>query len=189
LNPSRLKTGDIIALAGGVLLIVSLFLDWFGGSHAGIEELQSIGVPGGLDDRLPEAPSVSGWDSLEFIDFVLLLTGLVAIKQAGVRVAGLKARAPFPMSAVTTAFGGVAMTLILWRIFDPVGDGDLEAGIFIALASTVALSLGAYIAAKEEGFDFYEPDGDTGSGAGARKVAAAKPKAKPRINPRRQSNG
>ena len=163
MDPSKLKTGDIIAVVGGVLLIVSLFLDWFGaGSALGTSELQSIGLPdpssfpGG--DRLPKAPNVDGWDSLGFMAFALLLTGLVAVKQAGIRVAGLKTKGPFPIAALTTALGGVAMTLILWRIFAPVGGGDLKAGIFLALISTAAIGAGGYLAAREDGFDFYEKE-------------------------------
>lgn len=196
LDPSRLKLGDIIALAGGALLIASLFLDWYsvsgasligGGPHSFPETL----VPPGFDVEVPGAPSVpnvDGWNALGFIDFVLLLTGLVAVKQAGIRIAGLRARAPFPIAALTTALAGVAMTLVLWRVFDPVGDGDLKVGVWLALVATALIGAGGYLAARGDGFDFYESEGAPGSGGTAAaagkataKTAAAKPKPRLRI--------
>jgi hypothetical protein len=163
LDLSKLKTGDLIAAAGGVLLIVSLFLDWFSGAGSGISpELQSIGapLPAGIPGApsAPKVPSVSGWDSLGFMGYVLLLTGMVALKQAGVRVAGLKPRGSVPIAAVTTALGGVAISLVIWRMFAPVADADLKVGIFLALVATLAIGAGGYLAGREDGFDFYEAD-------------------------------
>jgi hypothetical protein len=158
-DPSKLKTGDIVAAAGGVLLIVSLFLDWYGGASVGGS--LPAGLPSGFSDltqNAPKAPSVDGWDSLGFIDYVLLLTGLVALKQGGIRVAGLRGRLGIPISAVTTGLGGIAMTLVIWRICDPVADGDLKVGIFLALIGSAAVGMGGYLAARADGFDFYEDD-------------------------------
>jgi hypothetical protein len=160
---SKLKTGDLVAAAGGVLLIVSLFLDWFSGAGSGLSSgLQDLGaaLPTGIPGAPspPKAPSVSGWDSLGFMGYVLLLTGMVALKQSAIRLAGLKGRFPVPIAAVSTALGGTALSLVIWRIFAPVADGDLKVGIFVALAATLAIGLGGYLAAREDGFDFYEAD-------------------------------
>jgi hypothetical protein len=163
LNLSKLKTGDLVAAAGGVLLIVSLFLDWFSGAGSGVSaEFQSIGaaLPSGIPGApsAPKVPSVSGWDSLGFMGYVLLLTGMVALKQASLRVARLRGRFGVPISAVTTCLGGIALSLVIWRICDPVADGSLKIGIFLALIATTAVGVGGYLAAREDGFDFYEAD-------------------------------
>jgi hypothetical protein len=156
---SKLKIGDVVAAAGGALLIAALFLDWYGGSSVGTA--LPAGLPSGFPDNFqnaPKTPNVDGWDALGFIDYVLLLTGMVALKQLGLRVAGLRGRFGVPIAAVTTCLGGIALSLVIWRICDPVADGGLKIGIFLALIAATAVGVGGYLAARDDGFDFYEAD-------------------------------
>jgi hypothetical protein len=146
---SRLRPGDIVAGLGGVALLIAMFLDWFGIAPVGIG---GTPLPGGINIPGPKETGADAWQSLEFIDFCLLLTGLVAVKAAALRVLGKRLAGPFPMSAAVCLLGAVAATLILWRIFDPPFDGSLKVGIFLGLAGTLAITYGGYVASLEDGF-------------------------------------
>lgn len=125
MKPSNPRAGPLIAGAGGVLLIVSLFLPW--------------AEKGGV--------SHSGWELWTMADVFFLIAGLCAIATAitGGRI-GLF-RPDLTLIGATDLLGLVATVLIGWLlIFDfPAGAGR-EIGAFLALigAMTVAGGAGDY---------------------------------------------
>ena len=162
---SRLRPGDIVAALGGIALIVALFLDWFG--------ISPVTPSGQVVSNFPgintNPTGTDAWQSLQFIDFCLLLTGIVAVKAAALRVLGKRLAGPFPISAAVCLLGAVAALLVLWRIFDPPSDGSLKVGVFLGLASTLAITYGGYMASLEDGFKMVE---DIGGRSPAKKPAA-----------------
>jgi len=117
--------GQLIAGAGGVLLIVSLFLPW--ASADGVER--------------------NGWELLTMADVYLLIVGLVAIGTAltGGRF-GLF-RPDLSLNGAADLLGLVAIILIAWlMIFDFPDGAGRELGVFLALvaATTVAAGAGDY---------------------------------------------
>jgi len=119
---SNRRAGQLIAGAGGVLLIMSLFLPW--------------ADKGGV--------SHSGWELLTMADVYFLIAGLCAIAAAitGGRF-GLF-RPDVTLIGATDLFGVVATVLIGWLlIFDFPAGADREIGAFLALIGAITIAGGA----------------------------------------------
>lgn len=114
--------GRILTLAGGALLLVSLFLPWAG---AGGDEL-------------------NGWELWTMSDVFLLIVGGLAL------AAGLTGgrfgffRPDLSLNATADIFGVAATIVLAWLIlFDfPEGAGR-EAGVYLALVASIAIACGA----------------------------------------------
>ncbi|HEY0633125.1 MAG TPA: hypothetical protein VGC98_13800, partial [Thermoleophilaceae bacterium] len=66
-DTTRIRFGEMIAAAAGLVLIISLFLEWY--------TVDVKGFTGNL-------PTVTGWKALGFIDILLFLIGVIAIAAA-----------------------------------------------------------------------------------------------------------
>ena len=116
------RGGPQIAGAGGVLLIVSLFLPW-----ADI---------GGV--------SRTGWELWTMADVYLLIAGLIAIVAAitGGRI-GLF-RPDLTLSAASDLLAIIAIVLIGWLlIFDFPAGASRGIGAFLALVAAITIAAGA----------------------------------------------
>ena len=122
MNPGNPRAGHLIAGAGGVLLIVSLFLPW--------------AEKGGV--------SQSGWELWTMADVFFGIAGLCAIAAAitGGRVGVF--RPDVTLIGATDLLGVVASVLMGWLlIFDfPPGAGR-EIGAFLALIGAMTIAGGA----------------------------------------------
>jgi hypothetical protein len=119
---SKPGLGQLIAAAGGALLITSLFLPW-----ADIE-----GV-----DR-------SGWELWTMADVFFLIAGVTALGAAitGGRI-GLF-RPDLSLNGATDLLGVVATILLAWLIlFDFPEGASREIGVFLALIGAIAIMGGA----------------------------------------------
>lgn len=152
LDFSRLRQGELIAGIGGIALIVFLFFDWFSG--------------------------ISGWDSFDgnLTGFIVALAGAVAIDFAALAAMGKRLNVPLPRGAITHALGSLAVLIIIWRVLSLPEGVDVEVGFFLGLAASIAISVGALLALREDG---WEPLVDAGGGAG-RGSGASAPAAAPR---------
>jgi hypothetical protein len=113
--------GQLIAGAGGVLLIVSLFLPW-----------ASVG-----------GAQRSGWELLTMADVFLLTAGLVAIGTAltGGRIGVF--RPDLSLNAAADLLALVAILLIAWlALFDFPAGADREIGLLLALGAVVTIAAG-----------------------------------------------
>lgn len=148
----KTTTGRLIAAVGGVLLILSLFLSWYGVNIGG-DAAQFAAVP---------ETSASGWDSLDLGQFVFFVVGLLAIAPAAFDIFDLEIELPFDVSFVALVGGGISIAWILLRMIDKPGPDipesigadisiGLKYGIFIALIGAVAVVVGGV---KQKG----EPD-------------------------------
>jgi len=119
---SKRGIGQLIAGAGGALLIVSLFLPW-----ADVE-----GV------------SQTGWEFSTMADVFFLITGLVAI---GAAITGGRHsffRPDLSLNAATDLLGVVATVLLAWLLlFDFPASADPEIGAYLALIAAIAIMGGA----------------------------------------------
>jgi uncharacterized membrane protein len=119
------RPGEVIAGIGGVLLLASLFTSWYEGG-------------------------VSGWAALSVIDVILALIALLGIAllvtQATLRRPGW----PVALSVLASAFGFIAVLLVLLRIVDLPETEGLAGGVWLALAGAVALVAGAWRAMADE---------------------------------------
>jgi hypothetical protein len=136
MDTSRLTTGDMIAGVGAVVLLISLFLPWYGVSL----DIGNVSV----------SESASGWESLDFIDILLFLISIAAIGVVAARAAG-QLPAEVPGAVVLLGLGGLAVLLVLYRIIDIPADDvpdevDLsrKIGVFIALIGAAAVAYGGW---------------------------------------------
>jgi hypothetical protein len=115
--------GPVLAVAGAVLLLVSLFLDWY--------------------------DEISAWTAFEVLDLVLAAlaigTALSLLERLGVsrrRVGVMGAGAAIPMAVA-------ALVIVVSQILNhppAAQDADPEVGLWLALAATALMSLGAILA-------------------------------------------
>src|SRR5215213_5289437 len=137
MDTSRLTTGDIIAGVGGIVLLIALFLPWYG---------VSVNIAG-----FSASESGSGWEALGFIDILLFLIAVAAIALVAARAGGVLP-ADMPAPVILLALGAFAVLLVLYRIIDIPVDGDVpdevdlshKVGILIALIVAAAVFLCGY---------------------------------------------
>ena len=114
--------GQLITGAGGVLMIVSLFLPWAGAGGA---------------DR-------TGFELLTTGDALLLIVGLVAIVAALTWGRYGLFRPDLSMNGAADLLGLVATILLAWLIlFDFPAGASREVGVFLGLAAAIAITGGA----------------------------------------------
>ena len=122
MESSNRRAGQLIAGAGGVLLIVSLFLPW--------------AEKGGV--------SRNGWELWTMADVFFLIAGLCAIAAAFTGGRFGLFRPDLTLIGATDLLGIVATVLIGWLlIFDFPAGADREIGAFLALIGAITISGGA----------------------------------------------
>jgi hypothetical protein len=128
-NLRKLRNGDWIALAGGVAMIVALFLPWYG---AGGE-------------------TATGWQSLTAVDVVLCICALFGIAQWF--FTAQQPAPPVPLAAAGlgawTAILAIVLTVIRWIDVPAAGLG-IEYGLYVALLASIALFAGAWRSLGDE---------------------------------------
>ena len=127
----RLDAGAVVAAAGAVLLLVSLFLDWYGDDGEGF----------------------SAWTIFEVIDLLLAGIGLLAISTFLSR-AEVEPRLP---QAPLLLLGGAALVLTASQLIDEppavaLSDFDLQTGAWLALAGSALLLAGAFMSVARVSF-------------------------------------
>lgn len=145
---SRLRTGEIIAGLGGVLLLVFMFaLDWYGLAARLAEGHQG----------LPGATSWSGWQELPVIRWLLLVTGVCAILLAYFQASRRAPALPVALSVIVTALGAATLLSLLVRVLiappslPGVGALDRLTGAYLGLFAALAILYGAYASMRQEG--------------------------------------
>jgi hypothetical protein len=155
-DTSRARFGDLIAAGGGLVLFISLFLNWY-----------SVNVKAGGSafggSGLSQSESGTGWEALSFIDILLFACAVAAITVAILRVANMiPPRGPVSPGIVLLGVGALATLLVLFRIIS-IPHGDVpdvpgvdisfgrEFGIFLALLAAIAMTIGGWLGWNEEG--------------------------------------
>jgi hypothetical protein len=122
--PERFDGGRALAGVGGIVLIVSLFLDWF-------------------------EPAITGWDAFEVLDLVLAFLALVIIVHAAPPLART-IRAPEEPSGLFPAIGIVAFVVVAAALVNhpPAALGHRPAvGAWLALGGTALMAIGGVLSA------------------------------------------
>ncbi len=120
----RLDAGAVVAAVGAVLLLVSLFLDWYGDRDEGY----------------------TAWTVFEVIDLLLAGIALVTISTFLSR-AEIEPRLP---RAPLLLLGSAALVLTASQLIDAppavaLSDFDLQTGAWLALAGSALLLAGAFM--------------------------------------------
>jgi hypothetical protein len=137
----RLRAGELLALAGGAALLVSLFTDWYGAS---------VEVPGA---SVQLSRGFSAWESFSVIDILLALVAAAAIGLAAIQAVQTRPAMPVAASVLTVLVGAVGVLLVVLRLLAQPGPNefiDVRAGAWLALAATVAITVGAWMALADE---------------------------------------
>lgn len=146
----RLRPGERIATASAVALLGFTFLPWYGAEPAG--EATFATDAGG-----------NAWQTLSLVLAVLLVTVVLALATAALRLRGSGWRPALPLSAAVAVLGGLSTLLVLLRIVFPpdlgsVGgiplDTTLSWGVFLGLLAAGGVAYGGYRAMTEEGSSF-----------------------------------
>ena len=159
---NKLNQGEKIAAGSAIALLLIMFIfNWFG-----VE-----GFDGGFN----------AWESFGFIDIILFISVLIAVGGAVVTASSQSVNTPVAISAVTTIFGVLCVLLVLFRIIDPPGGGEVDTalgsvdvpdatrkiGVFLGLIASAGIAAGGWMAMQEEGVSFQgEADRLQGGGGG-----------------------
>ena len=158
---SRLRRGELIAGAAGVVLFILMFLNWFGIDEEGVadidvedaEELTEIALSQDLSASATSL-NLNAWESFGFIDIILLVTVAVAVGLAVATAVSRTVSLPIAASALTAGFGILATLLILYRLLDPPYELDRQFGVFLGLIAAAAIAYGGWLSMREEGTTF-----------------------------------
>jgi hypothetical protein len=153
---NRLNHGELIAAVSAILLLVLMFLDWFGVTlrdHSNLLYLLVLFPP----------PGKSAWQALDYIPIVLLLSIVAALSLPAL---SMKATRKPSMSTylLVALLGIVSVLLILYRIVDPPSfgsypdgmggtvtrEGTVQFPIFLALAAAAGIAVGGCLAMRGE---------------------------------------
>lgn len=152
---AALTRGEAIAALSAIALLVFTFLGWYDAEVAG--QAREIKLGGGAGG------GGNAWQTLEVLPLGLVLTAVVAVGTALLRLAGSKAEPAVPLSATIAVLGGLSTLSVLFRIFAPPDLGDLggiplnasiQLGAFLGLAAAAGVAYGGYRAMGERGISF-----------------------------------
>lgn len=110
-----IRRGEAFAGGAAVLLVISLFLDWFA--------------------------SLSAWQLFRLVDVVLALLALVVLGLVVLRLLGLLPDLPAPPGAIVAGAGAIALVIALAFLLESTVPG---VGIFLALVSSAAVAYGGW---------------------------------------------
>jgi len=115
----RIDAGDVLAALGALLVLIALFLPWFGDAN--------------------------GWEAFEALDLVLAALALAAIA-ATAAGAGLLA-APSPR--LLAPLGAALLAVVAVQLLEPppvfAGDAELDTGAWLGLAGAGLVLLGGLL--------------------------------------------
>jgi hypothetical protein len=123
----RLRVGEWVVGACGVLLLVALFLPWYG--------------PG----------SASAWEAFTVLDVILALLALAAIAVPVATATHRVPAMPLALESLTALCGMIGLLLVLIRVLNLPGDAhERDIGLWLGLAASLGIAAGALIAIRDE---------------------------------------
>lgn len=131
----RARRGELVAAAGGVGLLVFMFVfAWFGVD----------GIPG----RSELATSENAWHGLTYLRWLMLLTSFVAIGSLFLHASQRTHGAETDTSLVITGLGTVTAVALAYRVLidlpSPPSVVDQKLGAYLGLLSAVVIGVGGY---------------------------------------------
>ena len=129
----RVRVGEIVAGAAGVVLLAAMFLSWYSVS--------------GRDD------SLTAWDAFSVVDILLALVALLGIALALSETIGRGPALPVALGVVTTTLALAGTLLLAYRILNQPGPNDLigvQLGAYVGLVASLGVFLGAWLSLSDE---------------------------------------
>lgn len=132
MDTSRVSRGQIVAAAGGLVLIISLFLDWTSGVTI------SIGAA-------TISTSGNAWDVFSGMDILMALVGLAAIAIACMAMMNASVESPAKLDLLLALLGiGTIGWALGWDLENP----NAGLGAWLGLLAAIAIAYGGYEAAR-----------------------------------------
>lgn len=122
-DPGSVPTSRWLAGGGALVLLISLFLDWFGA--------------GGY--------SQTGWDALDG-DKLVGLFAIVALLLIGLELFDARISLPVEPSLIVLACGALSLMIIVLRFIDLSG---FKFGIYVAFLAAAALTAGGWLEQRD----------------------------------------
>jgi hypothetical protein len=158
---SRLRAGEWTAALGAAVLVVTLFLPWFG-VQLPQETVQQQQFGGGGVLNLLKTYAVdswgSGWDALGWLVIVIVLVAVACAAWLALATATARPVAQLVAASVLTATAGtLAFVVVVLRalVFQP-GPNDLVVlryGAWLGLLASLVLAVGGWLAIKDDRTD------------------------------------
>src|SRR5829696_2110848 len=121
----RLRAGEWVVGAAGLVLLVSLFLSWYDGQ--------------------------SGWESLGILDVILAFVALNALAIPFVTASYRVPALPLAHQSLTVLISSVAFLLVIGRVLTPpAGAGGGGGGLWVGLLATLGVVAGGLLAMRDE---------------------------------------
>lgn len=144
MDTSRISFGEMVAAVSAIILLIIMFLPWYGVSAEA----------GGFE----ASANANAWEAFGFIDILLFLAILVTLGLVAARATGnMPSTLPAPAGLIIAIVGLIAAVLILFRILSIPGPSvDIEGvelgrkiGIFLGLLAAGGIAFGGYTAMNE----------------------------------------
>ena len=138
----RVRIGEVVAGAAGVVLLVAMFLDWYSVTPE---------VLFGAQDR--QVRGVDAWGAFSVVDILMAIVALLGIALAVSQVIGRGPALPVALGVITTTLALAGTLLVLYRILNQPGPNDLisvEAGAYAGLLASLGVFLGAWLSLSDE---------------------------------------
>jgi hypothetical protein len=145
-DPSRLRSGELIAGASGILLLAFVFfMPWYG-----------IAPPlGWTAATLGVSTTRNGWDGLMHLRWLIVLTGVSALALLFYQATRRAPAIPVSISVITTVLAVLTSLALIYRVLINVpGPDDLvnqKVGAYLGLISALGVLYGAFTSLRREG--------------------------------------
>jgi hypothetical protein len=142
MNIKELDRGELLAIAGGILLGVSLFLNWYslGNRNAALASCRGPNT------------SCTGWVALSALRFVFLVAAAAPLILAWIILRGHALSWPRGEVTAVTAMVALIMTLFVGVIDhpgSPAAEISVAAGWWVAIAACLLILTGSVWRSKE----------------------------------------
>lgn len=123
----RLRVGEWIVGACGLLLLIALFLPWYGD------------------------PSSTAWEAFTILDVILALLALAAISVPIVTATHRVPALPLALESLIALFGVLGVILVLIRVLNLPGEADSrDIGLWLGFLATIGITAGALVGMRDE---------------------------------------
>ena len=157
MDTSRVSLGEIIAAAGGLVLLVCMFLPWFDGAFSGRLKLP--------------VSSTTGWEAFGGVfDILIVALAAIPIAVAAGRASDSLPPLPVEQGALVLAAGALLLAIVAFRLIDPPDATDVaipgleldtsrKVAGFLAVAAAAAVAAGGHLqrSVRRVGFEPTSP--------------------------------
>jgi hypothetical protein len=130
-KPRRLSRGDWLAAIGGIVMLVALFLPWYSARDE----------------------SATAWQTMAVDDVILAVAAVLAIAAAFIVALPRLYSLSVAATALAILPAVVGLIVTIYRLVSPAPpvDVSLDIGAWLGLAASLAMAVGAWTGAVDEG--------------------------------------